>query len=67
MTFHVTEDQQEKINKFINAQNKKTGGYYGAIGGGFTYQFTPTSIGVVLRVENCLTHESIDVTDYDTW
>ncbi len=41
--------------------------YYGAIGGGLTYQFTPTGLGTVLKVTEALTGETLDVTDYDSW
>lgn len=39
--------------------------YEGAIGGGLTYHFTPTGIGVVFKV----TYDvyELDLTDYDSW
>lgn len=43
--------------------------YGGAIGGGLTYQFTPTSIGLITKViygEGEHRHE-LDLTDYDSW
>lgn len=39
--------------------------YMGAIGGGVTYKFTPTSLGVITVVE--YGGESIDLTEYDMW
>ena len=36
----------------------------GAIGGRFTFSFTPTSIGTVEKVQ-CACGEEIDVTDYN--
>lgn len=43
--------------------------YEGAIGGGITYEFTPTSIGVVERVKYSTHNEefSLDLTDYKSW
>lgn len=44
--------------------------YLGAIGGGLTFEFTPTGLGVVERVVFCKgsTFEaSIDLTDYESW
>lgn len=38
----------------------------GAIGGQYTYMFTPTSMGEVLQVE-CACGSKIDVTEYDLW
>ena len=39
--------------------------YGGAIGGGVTYMFTPTSIGVVEKVESY--GKELDLTEYDLW
>ena len=41
--------------------------YTGAIGGGLTYSFTPTSVGVGLIVKESLSGETLDVTDYENW
>lgn len=43
--------------------------YEGAIGGGLTYHFTPTSIGVVQKVtyENGLSKFELDLSDYESW
>lgn len=41
--------------------------YYGAIGGGLTYCFTPTSLGVVVKVRHGATNAELDVSDYDSW
>ena len=38
----------------------------GAIGGRFTYSFTPTSLGVVIKVK-CACEQEIDVTFYEDW
>lgn len=40
--FPISKEEKAMIDEF-KSQHK---GYYGAIGGGFTYQFIPTSIGV---------------------
>jgi hypothetical protein len=37
--------------------------YYGAIGGGLTYRFLPTSIGDCLHVKESITGKEIDLTD----
>jgi len=65
--FDLTKEEQEKVKAFIQEQDKITGGYYGAIGGGFTYHFTPTSLGVIVTIENCVTKTVLDLTDYDSW
>lgn len=44
----------------------KTQRYSGAIGGAYTYEFTPTSIGLVVKV-SCCCGETIDISDYNEW
>lgn len=41
--------------------------YYGAIGGALTFAFTPTSLGVVVKVTHGGTGAELDVTEYDLW
>lgn len=41
--------------------------YGGAAGGSLTYSFTPTSLGVSVKVHNAHTGESIDLSDYENW
>lgn len=38
----------------------------GAIGGAYTWEFTPTSLGTVVKVR-CACGELLDVSDYDNW
>lgn len=38
---------------------------YGAIGGAYTFSFTPTSIGMIIKATNCVTKETIDLTVYE--
>lgn len=70
--------QLVKLNKWMKIQDKKVAekqgdkysmsiAYYGASGGGYTYCFTPTGLGTVVKVRNGLTKEEIDLTDYDKW
>ena len=41
--------------------------YEGAIGGGITYCFTPTSIECITVVKYSLTKEELDITDWEIW
>jgi len=41
--------------------------YYGAIGGGLTYSFTPTGLGVVVKITHNATNAVLDASDYDNW
>ena len=45
--FPITENEETQINKFKDKYRNK---YHGAIGGAFTYKFTPTSIGIAGEV-----------------
>ena len=53
--FGITKEENEIITEWIKKHNLKEHGsetvYYGAIGGGMTYIFTPTSIGTVCKVK----------------
>jgi len=40
---------------------------YGTIGGGYTYSFTPMSIGTSIVVKNNVTKEEVDLSDYKEW
>ena len=39
--------------------------YTGAIGGSMTYSFTPTGLGIIVKVE-CF-GQTLDLTEYDCW
>ena len=39
--------------------------YMGTIGGGLTYCFTPTSLGVIFKAK--FLDFELDLTDYDSW
>lgn len=41
--------------------------YYGAIGGGVTYSFTPTGLGDILVVTEAITGEKLNVTEALDW
>lgn len=49
--FPITEEEKEAIynwsKKHDEKEHKNPRGYHGAIGGGFNYVFTPTSIGTI--------------------
>jgi hypothetical protein len=72
MQFELDENQQLKINAWqveldsaLLNEGKTT--ETGAIGGRFTYSFTPTSLGTIVKVHDELTKQELDLTDYDCW
>lgn len=75
--FKITKEDQDKIKiwmegqdkKVVDFQNKKnntnyTQPYYGMTGDGYTYSFTPTSIGTFISVKNNATKEELEL-DFD--
>ena len=61
------EEQRLSMNEseFNNLTQEGKFPYTGAIGGGETYSFTPTSLGVIVVVEYF--GEKIDLTEYEMW
>jgi hypothetical protein len=62
--FSLTDDQMKKVTAWCK---KHTTSADGAIGGTFTFSFTPTSLGVIERVKHNPSGEELDVTEYDSW
>jgi hypothetical protein len=59
--------QRESEDPFIKAEAERGIAYYGAIGGEITYSFTPTALGVVVKIKHAVTGNELDLTDYDSW
>lgn len=64
MTFKLDKEQQEKVNVWMN---KKKFLPVGTIGGRFTFCFTLTTLGVVIKVKDEVLGDEIDVSDYENW
>lgn len=62
--FTLTKEQAYKV--LVWAETLPTADT-GAAGGRFTYSFTPTRLGTIIVVEDVITKNKIDVTDYDEW
>lgn len=41
--------------------------YTGAIDGGTTFSFTPTSLGIVSKAHYALTGDTLDLTEWELW
>jgi len=54
-------EQDVKVAKKQNRQLP----YYGCSGGAYEFSFTPSGLGVIIKVKNVITNETIDLTDYD--
>ena len=60
MEFRLT---REQIQKFQSWSKKFKSEYTGTIGGGFTFSFTPTGLGMVVKVKH-FRGEELDLTEY---
>jgi hypothetical protein len=64
MIFELNEEQKEKLNTWIRS---KAVVYEGAIGGRYSFCFTPNSLGQVVTVTDIIKKDTLDLTDYDSW
>jgi len=67
MKFSLTEEEENKYKTWVKEHNKicpikDTG----AIGGRISFQFTPTSLGLITIVK-CACGEELNLTDYKGW
>lgn len=62
-TFKLTKTENKK---YLEWRSKLPPKYFGAIGGGYTFSFTPTSLGDIIKVKRADGFE-IDLTDYDNF
>ena len=61
--FNLTEQQQAAVSEFMDVPTE----YCGAIGGRYTFSFTPTAIGMVVEITDNVLKRQLDITDYDSW
>lgn len=64
-TFTLTDEQADRAAQWVRAHACPTEDV-GAIGGRFTYHFTPTGLGPIERV-SCACGAEINLTDFDSW
>jgi hypothetical protein len=57
---------EAEYKRFFDWAQQFKGSNPGAIGGMFTFSFTPTTIGTIVTVKHSSGAE-IDLTDYDLW
>jgi hypothetical protein len=61
ISFHLTEEQSEKYREWVESLPIAK---FGVIGGGYSFIFTPTSLGDIVVVKREDGHE-INLTDYN--
>lgn len=61
----IVKKQKEifKEDQYVNRESP----YYGAIGGGLTYTFTPTGLGTFIKVKEYITQKEIDLSHCENW
>jgi len=66
MTFQPTGVEAERIETWRTTHEARCVRHRAAIGGKLTFEFTPTSLGTVIKVR-CACGESTDATEYEAW
>lgn len=61
-TLRLTDDKISKLSEWMSKFKPSTA----AIGGEFTYCFTPTGLGTIVKVKH-YQGEELDLTDYESW
>lgn len=71
--FSITVEESERASTWMRGHDLekhiepgRTTRYSGAIGGAYTWCFTPTSLGTICTVQ-CSCGDTIDLTDYESW
>jgi hypothetical protein len=65
MNFSLTNKQDKLVDNWKKQQIEKSLSS-STIGGRWTYSFTPTSLGFVIKIIDNKTNEIFDITDYDS-
>lgn len=66
MKFEIEEKDKARLHEWMDELLKDEANT-GAIGGRFTFRFTPTGLGVITVVIDGVTEKELDLTDYDNW
>lgn len=64
--FTITDNQMNKVNTWINQHRVHCGCLKEECDCHITYSFTPTGIGVVIKII-CACKRELDITDIDSW
>lgn len=65
--FTLSAEQNKKYDEWRKEKNKKDGEVYvGAVGGAYTFCFTPTGLGDIVEVK-CADGTKLDLTDYESF
>lgn len=65
--FRLSNEEIATANAFIARQETENPSHGGAIGGRWTYTFTPTSLGVIASIVDNVTKATEDLTDFSNF
>ena len=65
MKFELDKEERAKFDEWRKEINKKDSPQ-AAIGGAYTFSFTPTGLGVIIKVKH-ISGLELDLTDIDKW
>jgi len=66
ISFHITEDEREKFRVWREEHELSCTRKSAAIGGAYTYCFTPTGLGDI-KVVKCVCGTEVTLTDFENW
>lgn len=68
MNFELSPTQVKKYNRWKKKLPKISDDYFGLIGGGYWFKFTPTGIGMVIVAGRYdVPHLNIELTEYENF
>lgn len=65
--FAIDDKQSDSADKWMKAQSTKSAETFGAIGGRFSFVFTPTGLGMITTVRDSVLNEELNLTDFGSW
>lgn len=65
--FPISEEESEKIKQWMNEHDFYKDTKIGTIGGRYTYEFQPTSLGTIGTIIDTLTGDKLTFRDCDSW
>lgn len=67
MKFELDHKQVKAYDSFMERCYNEDNTSTGAIGGRFSISFTCTSLGMIVKVKDCVTKKEQNLTNFDDW
>jgi hypothetical protein len=66
--YELNEKQQKRYRAWKKKLPKISQGHFGAVGGGYWFKFSPTSIGIIVEVgRDDVPEMDMNLTDFESW